>query len=149
MSLEFVDFSITYTSELTEMSCALYDEDTGGEPMNQLKIQQTIDFLTSNPSNGRIIVFLSDQTIVGYSIVIHFWSNEFGGLLLHVDELFVKESFRSKKIGSYFFDYLKSTKEPTHKGVFLEVNTTNLKAVDFYLRNGFRKHPNQTMVSIY
>ncbi len=149
MNTRFREFQPADTSELTEMVFALYAEDIYGEPMNPSKILQTIDFMVANPNSGRIIVFEADQLVVGYSILVSFWSNEFGGLLLYVDELFVKKAFRNQKIGARFFDYLASAKHIVHKGVFLEVSTENVKAAKFYLDNGFEKHGTEVMTFIY
>jgi hypothetical protein len=44
--------------------------------------------------------------LLGYALLIPYWSNEFGGVLLFVDELFVLREVRNRGIGHSFFRFL-------------------------------------------
>jgi ribosomal protein S18 acetylase RimI-like enzyme len=123
----------------------LYDEDAGGEPMGANKIQRTIDHLEANPQNGSILAILSDSVMVGYAILIHYWSNEWGGVLLYIDELYIDQAYRNQKVGSAFIQHLKETKYNDCKAVCLEVRADNLQAKRLYARLGFKPAKLQTL----
>jgi len=53
------------------------------------RVPETIRFLLAHPNHGRIILMFDDQNVAGYSIIIQHWSNEYGGTILLIDELYV------------------------------------------------------------
>jgi len=61
------------------MISALYSEDRGGKPITDEKILQTVTELGRNPCKGEIVIFEKDNMTIGYSILIFYWSNEYGG----------------------------------------------------------------------
>jgi ribosomal protein S18 acetylase RimI-like enzyme len=124
---------------------SLYKEDDEGEPMSSEKIKRTVDFLKANPSHGTIISILADGTLIGYSILINYWSNEFGGIVLYIDELYIQKDYRNKKIGTDFIQHLKSSHYANHEAIFLEVFPSNAKAYDFYKKNGFELGLSRTL----
>ncbi|MBL7792690.1 MAG: GNAT family N-acetyltransferase [Saprospiraceae bacterium] len=84
----------------------LYVEDPGGRIPSGLQIQRTFEELTQHPEKGMILVFEHENDVIGYTILINYWSNEYGGNILHVDELFILPEFRGKGIASDFIKYL-------------------------------------------
>lgn len=119
------------------MILALYGEDRAGEAMSVEKIRRTVDELRRHSEKGEIIVFDVADAVVGYAIVIHFWSNEYGGNIATVDELYVKPSWRRRGIGTAFLDHLSRREGFPAKGLQLEVTATNEKALSYYTRQGF------------
>lgn len=68
----------------------LYKEDLVDEQITDEKISKTIRELDNNPRRGKIIIFEKASIVIGYVILIFYWSNEFGGDILQIDELYVK-----------------------------------------------------------
>ena len=115
---------------------SLYSKDPNYLEMTPDKIQNTFQEFTLRPEKGRIIVFEIDNTIVGYAILVFFWSNEFGGDVIEVDELFVQSNYRNRGIGKTFLHWL----EETWQGAVafaLQTTPTNDRAIAFYKRMGF------------
>ena len=107
---------------------ALYEEDPP-HMTDATKFPRTIQFLLANPTGGTIILFQRQGALCGYAIsLIPFWSNEFGGTLLMVDELFVIPSARSRGIGRAFFDHLHSSRPFDAVAVSLEVSPASKAA---------------------
>lgn len=139
------NFSITsfnknnsfHLDNLSEMINLLYQKDSSLHTIDAKNIHKTIDFLSQNENMGKIYLFLEDEKIIGYSILIFYWHNEYGGLLLNIDELFVKESHRSKGVGKLFFEYLDKNYAKNCIGYALEVAPDNQKAIDLYKKLGF------------
>ena len=88
------------------------------------------------------MVFEQGSSTVGYSILINFWSNEFGGNILIIDELFVRKEFRSQGIASQFIQHLAETKFNDSVALQLEVTPDNHRALALYKNLGFKRHKN-------
>jgi ribosomal protein S18 acetylase RimI-like enzyme len=131
--------------ELESMVMALYREDPTGQKMSFRKIRQTVAQLTAHPDKGRITIVRVGDTVVGYVIVIYFWSNEYGGDVAHIDELYVRPPWRSKGIGARCLDHVAGMKGKKLRGVRLEVTPANQKAFAFYSRHGFKLAKNRHM----
>ena len=119
----------------------LSHEDPSAERITDKKISLTFGKLSNNPNIGRIVVFERAKTIIGYAILIPYWSNEYGGIILHVDELYVKPEHRGRGVATSFMKQILSSKHGivAHR---LEVTPANTRARNYYRKLGFRKSKN-------
>lgn len=124
------------------MILGLYTEDPSDKIVDIQKIERTFEALLNEPTRGTIVVFERGTTPVGYSILINFWSNEFGGNILIIDELFVQKEYRSRGIASQFIQHLVETKFNDSVALQLEVTPNNDRALALYKSLGFKKHKN-------
>lgn len=124
---------------------SLYNEDPGIKLMTEDKIRNTFDKLRLTPELGTILVIETDNNIAGYSILINFWSNEFGGNILFIDELYIKKEFRGQGIGTNFIKHLKDTKYNNAVALQLHVTPNNPGARKLYESLGFHRHKNDTL----
>jgi ribosomal protein S18 acetylase RimI-like enzyme len=120
---------------------ALYVEDAGAHP-DPAGFPLTIQTLLAEPSRGRIILFIEETALRGYAILIPYWSNEFGGTILFVDELFVVPEARSRGIGRKFFEFIFRQRPFDAIAAALEVSLTNVRARRLYESIGFRLRRN-------
>ena len=116
---------------------SLYRKDPLEMEMTPKKIHQTFQEFTRLPEKGCIIVFDIDNAVVGYAILVFFWSNEFGGDVIEVDELFVQSDYRNRGIGKTFFQWLEETWHSKAVAFALQTTPTNERAIAFYQRMGF------------
>lgn len=123
--------------EVERMVLALYEEDPCPEPMTPAKIRTTARELSSHPDKGEIVVFEAGGSIVGYAIVAYRWSNECGGDIAHVDELYVKPAWRGKGIASAFLEHAAGMRSGGVRGVQLEAHPENVRALALYRARGF------------
>jgi GNAT superfamily N-acetyltransferase len=131
--------------ELQRMVLALYREDPPGQPMSVRKIWHTIAELSAHPDKGAITIMHVGDAIVGYAIVIYYWSNEYGGNIAHIDEFYVKPSWRNKGIGSSYVEHIAKIRGINLKGIHVETTPANQEASAFYLRRGFKLAKNRHM----
>jgi len=122
---------------------SLYNEDFLETAMTPERVQSTFQEFSLRPEKGRIIVFEIAGMVVGYAILVFFWSNEFGGDFVEVDELFVAAGYRSRGIGSAFFRWLDTEFAENAVALGLQVSQTNDRAFEFYRRIGFDLSPNR------
>ncbi len=122
----------------------LYQEDPGGKAMTNEKASNTFKSLSNHPDRGTIMVIENNEEVIGYAILINFWSNEFGGNIVDIDEFYIKPEFRSQGIGSNFIKHLASTHFANATYLQLEVTPENSKARKLYESLGFERHKNDT-----
>jgi len=145
MNVKYRQFKTSDSEAVAEMIMNLYREDPSDRPMQAQKITDTFDSLTGHPDRGCILVLEHENEIAGYSIIINFWSNEFGGNVSFIDELYIKKEFRGKGIGTNFIKYLAENKFGNAVALRLEVTPDNKKARKLYESIGFKPHKNHTL----
>lgn len=125
---------------IVSMCVALFTEDPG-EPMSQAKIRGTLARFRAEPWRGRAVVLEVAGQVVGYALLVSFWSNEYGGEIVTVDELYVAAPHRGRGLGSGLFDALSRDHSLWPAGAVaqeLEVTPGNARARALYERMGFR-----------
>lgn len=130
---------------LLPLVLGLYEEDpssTPGNVMNADRFARTFEELMAKPDKGRIVLMERDGSVVGYAILIFFWSNEYGGDLVNIDEVFVSPTHRGGGVGEAFFTWLRSEWSGRAAALTLETTPANHRAIALYERLGFRLHPN-------
>ena len=110
------------------------------------KITRTFEELYTHPQKGSIVVIKDEGTAVGYAILVNFWSNEAGGNILDIDELYVEEEARGKGIASSFIKSIIETRVNDCVAVELGVINGNERAQKLYERLGFRLSSNRRLV---
>ena len=142
MEMKFKPLRFRDYSELKRMMHALYIEDPVNELITDKKIAKTFKELRRNPCKGKIIIFEKDNVIIGYSVLIFYWSNEYGGDILHIDELYVKPEYRERGAATCFFKHIAKTYRDKIVAVQLEVSSSNTRAMNYYLKLGFKRTRN-------
>ena len=83
-------------------------------------------------------MFIFEQQIVGYALLTWFWSTEFGGRILMIDELLVNESYRNRGFSTQFFKHLFTEKQYGEVAYLLEVGVYKADSARLYERMGFQ-----------
>ena len=124
---------------LVEMCLQLYDEDPGILPVRPENIRATLRALRREPCRGRAVVLEVEGQLSGYALLIAFWSNELGGDICEVDELFVVPERRNQGHGKSLFEAIsQGDLWPTPiAGIALGVTPDNVRARRLYERLGF------------
>lgn len=135
--------------QLEEMCEALYLEDPSPDvkyPRENLK--KSLLAFEQEPIRGCAVVYKLDGSCVAYAILASFWSNELGGEVCTIDELFTKKEFRGRGIARELFQSLhKRTDYWPRETVTLELEVTpdNHRSRGFYEREGFRAIKNSVL----
>lgn len=72
---------------------------------------------------------------IGYAILVYFWSNEWGGNILVIDELYVVENCRGKGVATEFLSYAGNFENIV--ALQLETTPSNQRVLEYYKRLGF------------
>ena len=88
-------------------------------------------------------IFEEEAKILGYGMIAKSFSTEFGKPCIWIEDLYLKEEYRGKGIGSSFFAYLEKKYPDTI--MRLEVEEENTRAVAVYRKNGYEELPYMEM----
>ena len=98
-----------------------------------------IDACVSDSPYAEGYVFEDGGEIIGYGMLAKSFSTEFGKPCIWIEDLYIKEPYRGRGIGSAFFNMI-SEKYPNH--LFrLEAEEENERAITVYKKNGFEVLP--------
>jgi ribosomal protein S18 acetylase RimI-like enzyme len=129
--------------DLAPLILALYAEDPAQVPMTRAKIERTLARLRAEPVRGRALV-LDDGD--GYALLCSFWSNELGGEVCVIDELYVKPSARGRGAATALVQAILDGRWFAEAvAIELEVTPANARARALYERLGFRTYKNALM----
>ena len=124
------------------MCMALNADDPGPVPVYPQQVCRTLAILRKEPHRGRALVCEINGDPAGYALLISFWSNQLGGEVCNVDELFVAPVYRGWGLATDLFTMLTASEQslwPTKPvALSLEVSGTNERARALYERLGFR-----------
>jgi len=133
--------------ELATLVVALYAEDDHGPvPMTLDRARAQARAMLEVPGRVRPCLARVDGEVVGYVILADFWSNEFGGPMTYVDEMYVRPAWRDRGVGSGILAWvLDDARARGLVRVSLEVNEGNQRAEALYRRLGFTSEARRTL----
>jgi GNAT superfamily N-acetyltransferase len=145
-SVEFVTMiDRRWAPDVLRMMRELYEEDAQDLRVDPAHFPSTIDHLLASPPSGRIVLFTDGRVLHGYALLVSYWSNEWGGVVLLLDELFVDKEFRGRGIAKSFLNYLQHERPFGAVVVALEVSSKNAPARALYASVGFTERHLQMM----
>ena len=80
----------------------------------------------------------------GYALIAKTFSPEAGGVVVWIEELYVREGFRGKGLGKAFFAYMEQNYNVSRYR--LEVEPDNVRAKKLYSALGYKKLPYEQMI---
>lgn len=128
------------------MSLALYAADSGR--VSAAQVRTTLGTFRTEPLRGRAIVLEADGECAGYAFLVSFWSNELGGEICTIDELYVAPPWRGRGYGTRLIESLRTGTDVWPRrpvALELEVSPENPRALALYDRLGFRPKWNSTL----
>jgi diamine N-acetyltransferase len=130
-----------------EMFRALYREDPSPDPVPDEQLLRTLAALREAPVRGRAIVLQGDGACVGYALLVSFWSNELGGEVANVDELYVAPGHRGRGAATRLVEQLSRGElwGRVPVAIDLEVTPDNHRARALYERLGFTAAKNTVL----
>lgn len=123
------------------MVVQLYVDDPSSTVMTLERATTQAQRMLAEPQLARALLVMHDGVIVGYVVLVPFFSNEYGGLVGVVDELFIDREHRSRGHGAAVLNEIADWAR-AHGFVMLELeaNAGNLRAQALYTRTGFNAH---------
>lgn len=113
-----------------EMCKEFYSSDAVLKNIPEKNIDAFIEEALSSDVYAKCYIMEYEGDIAGYAVTAKTYSQEAGGIVLWVEEAFVKKEFRGRGLGKEFFDYILKT--PNVKRFRLEVEDYNVRAKKLY-----------------
>ena len=115
-----------------EMAREFYHSDAVLHPVPDTYFERTADEALRSDVYAEIFLFECENEAAGYGLIAKTYSQEAGGMVWWIEEVYVREAFRSKGIGREFFAYLDKVKGSA------EVEEDNTRAVALYKKLGYK-----------
>ena len=128
-----------------EMSRQFYQGDATLHPVPVEQFERTFTLALSNSPYLRLLFIEHEQTTAGYALLAFTYSNEAGGMVVWLEELFILPSFRNLSLGAHFLQWLKQTYQEKAKRYRLELCSQNTGARRLYMRHAFAPLPYEQM----
>ena len=119
-----------------QMAEEFYATDAVMHPISKENFEKTFEEVFRSKDYAECHIFVYDDNIAGYGLLAKTFSQEAGGKVCWIEELYVKPEFRSKGIVKSYFSYI-FDKYKDVKRFRLEVESDNEAAVRLYLSQGF------------
>lgn len=134
-------------AELFVMVQDLYTE-PGDAPRELAPLRRTLEEAARHPDKLACGIISYDQQVIGYCLVCFFWSHEFGGNIVEIDEIYLKRPFRCQGMGRELLAALPEL-YPEAVGLTLCTNIGNQRAAALYRAAGFEPSPFWHMLKIF
>lgn len=85
----------------------------------------------------RVVILESTGETAGYAILSFTYSNEAGGMVVWIEEVYIKDAYRGKGLGSELLAFAESEYR-TVKRFRLEATKFNTGAISLYQKQGYR-----------
>lgn len=124
-------------STVTEMLDEFYHSPAVLHPIPRAHFEKTLNEAEGGNPCVRLYLIENGGQTAGYALLALTFSNEAGGDVVWLDEIYIRPEFQGRGLGNEFFDFLE--KEFASAARFrLEVEADNEGAVRLYKRRGFR-----------
>jgi len=144
MEAETFEAGANDTADLLALMRSFYTEEE--YPFDEARTERALRAMLANPFFGAVWVFRLDGRAVGYLVVTHGYSLEFGGRDAFVDELYTIPEMRGRGLGTRA---LRIAEEHCHRegisALHLEVERENPRARALYERSGYKAHDRYLM----
>ena len=132
--------------QFIEMCRDFYSTDAVLLPMDVSKIKKTFQEAINGSPYLRLVFLINENQTIGYSLFAFYWSNEAGGLVAQIEELYVLPEHRGQKYGHKFFDWCLDSYKDKVARFRLEACKSNKGALKLYESYGFEVLPYIQMI---
>lgn len=109
-------------------------------------VRNALGRLLAEPQRGRVLIVGDAGSIMGYAAVVFGYSIEFHGVDAFLDEIYVLPTERGNGIGKTLLDAAEALcKAEGVVALHLEVDHSNPRAHELYVRRGFKDHTRHLM----
>ena len=126
------------------LSEEFYSSDAVDHPIPVAFHEKSFDELMRSDEYIEAFIFEQDGETAGYALIAKTFSPEAGGVVVWIEELYVREGFRGKGLGKAFFAYMEQNYNVSRYR--LEVEPDNVRAKKLYSALGYKKLPYEQMI---
>ena len=125
-------------NDCIEMMKEFYSTTAVSYKVSEKNFENTFNLCMNDSPYTKIILCLGDDKYLGYANISLTHSNEAGGLVVLIEEVYVRPGNQGKGIGSKFMDFIRKEFDSSAKRYRLEVTESNKGAIRLYEKLGFK-----------
>ena len=123
--------------EYIKMAREFYSSDAVLIHVDDSHFRATFSELMRSEDYAICYIFKLNGQIAGYSLLAKTYSQEAGGMVIWIEEIYVLPKFRNSGIGKEFFSFLINNRPKDVKRIRLEAEKENSRAIALYKSFGF------------
>ena len=121
-----------------EMCREFYSGDAVLHPVPEGYFKRTFDMLMESDVYASAYLMEEDGQKAGYALLAKSWSQEAGGPVIWIEELYIRPQFQGRGYGTAFFRFLERELGGQVARLRLEYEPDNLRGAALYRRLGFQ-----------
>lgn len=121
-----------------KMTADFYSSDAVLIHPSEENFKRTFDELMRSDVYAECHIFDLDGTTVGYALLAKTFSQEAGGIVIWVEEIYVLPEYRGRGIGKTYLSHLIDTRGNNVRRIRLEAEKENEGAIKLYRSLGFK-----------
>lgn len=123
--------------EYIQMATDFYESDAVCHNIDKQNILNAFDEYLNNSPYTECYILEEENKIIGYGMIAKTFSQEAGGIVVWIEELYLKQEYRSLGKGSQFFEFIYNKYKDNVKRIRLEVEKDNKRALKLYKKIGY------------
>ncbi len=129
-----------------KMAKEFYSSEAVDHSLPESYFSETFQELMRSDCYADAYILECGNKTAGYALLAKTFSQEAGGMVLWIEELYVMPDDRGRGLGHEFFLYLKNNLCRGVKRIRLEVESSNTRAISLYRKLGFEDLPYLQMI---
>ena len=131
------NFEINDAEAFYEMANAFYTSEAVHDTISPDFLRNTFDACINKSPFIRGFLICCGDKISGYALLTFTYSNEYGGKIMSIDELFIKGEFRKIGLADYFISTILSEYKQDISCIEIVVSKDNIAGMSLWAKHGF------------
>lgn len=127
-----------------ELADEFYHSPAVLHPVNRKNYSATFEELMRSDIYAECFIIEYREHVAGFALISKTFSQEAGGLVIWIEEIYIKEEYRSHGLGNEFFEFLEKHRPAARYR--LEIEPDNKRARALYERIGYKSLDYSQMV---
>lgn len=106
--IKISEITIDDKEEYINLANLFYKSDAVMQKILPENFAKTFDYLLNDKTYAEIYMVKSENQNIGYFLISKTYSQEAGGMVLLIEEIYLSENYRNKGIGKEFSHFLKT-----------------------------------------
>ena len=103
--------------------------------------EKTFDLIMKGTPYVSAYLISYNEIVVGYGLLSFTYSNEAGGMVVWLEEVYIREAYRGRGLGNEYLRFISDKYRETAAWLRLEISPENGRARELYKKHGYHPMP--------